>query len=55
MGSEMCIRDRVRLVDDILLNRFGTDHISRTADAGNRPQLRRKKLTARLAQLRGEE
>lgn len=45
---------QVRLVDDILLNRFGHEHIARTADAGNRPQLRRKKLTARLGQLRGD-
>ena len=44
---------QVRLVDDLLLNRFGTEHIERTWDAGNRPKLRRSKLTRRLATLRG--
>ena len=45
---------QVRVVDDLLLNRYGTEHIERTWDAGNRPQVRRKRLTTRLALLRGE-
>ena len=45
---------QVRVVDDLLLNRYGTEHIQRTWDAGNRPQVRRKRLTTRLASLRGE-
>ncbi|WP_175934741.1 GTP pyrophosphokinase family protein [Corynebacterium sp. Marseille-P4321] len=44
---------QVRLIDDLLLNRYGTEHIERTWDSGNRPQLRRKRLEARLATLRG--
>ncbi|MCP1386687.1 GTP pyrophosphokinase family protein [Corynebacterium sp. TA-R-1] len=43
---------QVRLVDDVLLNRFGQEHIERTWDAGNRPKLRRAKLTQRLERLR---
>ena len=45
---------QVRVVDDLLLNRYGTEHIERTWDAGNRPQVRRKRLATRLALLRGE-
>lgn len=45
---------QVRVVDDLLLNRYGTEHIERTWDAGNRPQVRRRRLTTRLALLRGE-
>lgn len=45
---------QVRVVDDLLLNRYGTEHIQRTWDAGSRPQVRRKRLTTRLALLRGE-
>ena len=46
---------QVRLVDDLLLNRYGTDHIERTWDAGNRPKVRRARLTKRLAQLRAAD
>lgn len=45
---------QVRLVDDLLLNRFGTEHIDRTWDAGNRPGLRKRRLTERLTRLRGD-
>lgn len=44
---------QVRFVDDLLLNRFGTEHIERTAEAGHRPAERRARLTRRLQQLRG--
>ncbi|UIZ93379.1 GTP pyrophosphokinase family protein [Corynebacterium sp. CNCTC7651] len=44
---------QVRIVDDLLLNRFGTEHIERTWDAGNRPKERRARLTRRLGRLRG--
>lgn len=44
---------QVRIVDDLLLNRFGTDHIERTASLGNRPKLRRQRLANRLSALRG--
>ncbi len=44
---------QVRIIDDLLLNRFGTDHIERTWDAGNRPEVRRSRLTSRLEVLRG--
>lgn len=44
---------QVRIVDDLLLNRYGNEHIERTWDAGNRPKLRRTRLTRRLAALRG--
>ena len=44
---------QVRIIDDLLLNRFGTEHIDKTWDAGNRPMLRRKRLTSRLSKLRG--
>lgn len=44
---------QVRIVDDLLLNRFGVEHIERTADAGHRPEERRTRLTRRLQQLRG--
>ncbi|MCG7277741.1 GTP pyrophosphokinase family protein [Corynebacterium imitans] len=43
---------QVRLVDDLLLNRYGTDHIERTWDSGNRPKVRKARLTKRLEQLR---
>ncbi|WP_311355621.1 GTP pyrophosphokinase [Corynebacterium riegelii] len=43
---------QVRIVDDVLLNRFGTEHIERTWDAGNRPRERKLRLTRRLAKLR---
>ena len=45
---------QVRIMDDLLLNRFGNEHIEKTWDAGNRPGVRRKRLTSRLALLRGE-
>lgn len=44
---------QVRIVDDLLLNRYGEEHIERTWDAGNRPSLRKSKLSSRLARLRG--
>lgn len=47
------IPGQVRLVDDLLLNRYGQAHIERTRDIGNRPLMRKKKLTRRLAALRG--
>jgi len=43
---------QVRIVDDLLLNRYGEDHIQRTVDSGNRPKLRRSRLKNRLAALR---
>lgn len=43
---------QVRIVDDLLLNRFGADHVEKTWDAGNRPKERRERLTRRLALLR---
>ncbi|WP_342320014.1 GTP pyrophosphokinase [Corynebacterium mayonis] len=43
---------QVRIVDDLLLNRFGAEHIERTVESGNRPKLRRSRLTKRLAALR---
>lgn len=43
---------QVRLVDDLLLNRYGADHIERTWDSGNRPKVRKVRLTRRLEQLR---
>lgn len=43
---------QVRLVDDLLLNKFGQEHINRTWESGNRPLLRKRKLTRRLTQLR---
>lgn len=46
---------QVRIVDDLLLNRYGTDHIERTWDAGNRPKVRRTRLNRRLARLRGTD
>ncbi|MDY5786545.1 GTP pyrophosphokinase family protein [Corynebacterium sp.] len=45
---------QVRIVDDLLLHRFGQDHITRTVDAGKRPKLRRSRLAKRLAALRGD-
>ena len=47
-------RSALRILDDLLLNRFGNEHIEKTWDAGNRPGVRRKRLTSRLALLRGE-
>lgn len=44
---------QVRIIDDLLLNRFGTEHIEKTWDSGNRPEVRRKRLNGRLARLRG--
>ncbi|SDR89129.1 GTP pyrophosphokinase family protein [Corynebacterium timonense] len=43
---------QVRIVDDLLLNRFGEDHIARTASAGKRPNQRRDRLSTRLVALR---
>ncbi len=43
---------QVRIVDDLLLNRYGQEHIQRTVDSGNRPKLRRSRLANRLATLR---
>ncbi|MDK6519595.1 hypothetical protein QP149_25685, partial [Escherichia coli] len=43
---------QVRLVDDLLLNKYGQEHINRTWESGNRPLLRKRKLTRRLTQLR---
>ena len=42
----------IRLVDDLLLNRFGQAHIDATAHTGNRTD-RAKRLRGRLKQLRG--
>nr|WP_026157016.1 GTP pyrophosphokinase [Corynebacterium capitovis] len=43
---------QVRIVDDLLLNQFGAEHVERTAETGNRPRLRRERLKKRLATLR---
>lgn len=43
---------QVRIIDDLLLNRFASEHIERTAAAGNRPKLRRSRLSKRLTALR---
>ncbi|AWB84327.1 GTP pyrophosphokinase family protein [Corynebacterium liangguodongii] len=43
---------QVRIIDDLLLNHFGSTHIERTAELGNRPKLRRSRLESRLAALR---
>lgn len=42
---------QVRLIDDLLLNRFGKDHIEATGDTGTRPD-RRQRLVSRLKALR---
>lgn len=42
---------QVRLIDDLLLNRFGQDHIDATGDTGTRKD-RRHRLAGRLKQLR---
>ncbi len=43
---------QVRIVDDLLLNRFGAEHIERTVESGSRPKLRRSRLSKRLSALR---
>ncbi len=55
VGSAMnyaFVPGQVRIIDDVLLNRFATEHIERTAELGNRPKLRRDRLGTRLAALR---
>mgnify|MGYP002718358582 CR=1 FL=1 len=55
VGSAMnyaFVPGQVRIIDDVLLNRFATEHIARTAELGNRPKLRRDRLGTRLAALR---
>ena len=42
---------QVRLIDDLLLNKFGKQHIEATAESGARPG-RKRRLTARLKALR---
>ena len=42
---------QVRLIDDLLLNRFGKDHIEATGDTGTRRD-RRQRLVSRLKALR---
>ncbi|MDU6014451.1 MAG: GTP pyrophosphokinase family protein, partial [Corynebacterium sp.] len=42
---------QVRLIDDLLLNKFGKQHIEATAESGDRPG-RKRRLTARLKALR---
>lgn len=42
---------QVRIIDDLLLAAFGTDHIKRTGTTGNFPALRPVRLRRRLAQL----
>ncbi|MCZ9308352.1 GTP pyrophosphokinase [Corynebacterium uberis] len=43
---------QVRIIDDLLLARFGRDHIARTGDTGNRSEQRPRRLERRLAALR---
>ncbi|AIG64402.1 GTP pyrophosphokinase [Corynebacterium atypicum] len=43
---------QVRLIDDLLLARFGEGHIARTGDTGRRPKARPPRLRRRLAALR---
>ncbi|GAB3940761.1 GTP pyrophosphokinase [Corynebacterium tapiri] len=43
---------QVRLIDDLLLHRFGEQHIARTGDSGNRSTHRPRRLRARLNALR---
>ena len=42
---------QVRLIDDLLLNRFGESHIDATAETGTRND-RRQRLVSRLKALR---
>ncbi|HLR48573.1 MAG TPA: GTP pyrophosphokinase family protein, partial [Corynebacterium sp.] len=42
---------QVRLIDDLLLNRFGKEHIEATAETGTRRD-RRQRLSSRLKALR---
>lgn len=44
---------QIRLIDDLLLRRFGRDHITRTGDIGARPALRPQQLARRLKLMRG--
>ena len=42
---------QVRLIDDLLLNKFGPQHIEATAEAGDRKD-RKRRLNARLKALK---
>lgn len=44
---------QVRIIDDLLLHRFGTTHIERTRDSGRRPDIRAARLRNRLKLMRG--
>ncbi|WP_018297049.1 GTP pyrophosphokinase [Corynebacterium lubricantis] len=44
---------QVRIIDDLLLNRFGEDHIKRIGKSGNRSEQRKARLKKRLKLLRG--
>ena len=43
---------QIRLIDDLLLRRFGRDHITRTGEIGVRPALRPQQLARRLKLMR---
>ncbi|QGU07767.1 GTP pyrophosphokinase YwaC [Corynebacterium occultum] len=43
---------QVRLIDDLLLRRYGDDHISRTRDSSSRATQRERQLKTRLAKMR---
>ncbi|WIM66944.1 GTP pyrophosphokinase family protein [Corynebacterium breve] len=43
---------QVRIIDDLLLNRFGREHIERTAKTGTNPAQRKERLKRRLKLLR---
>lgn len=44
---------QIRLIDDLLLLRYGRDHITRTGTIGQRPALRPRQLSRRLKLMRG--
>ncbi|RNE49466.1 GTP pyrophosphokinase [Corynebacterium alimapuense] len=46
---------QIRLIDDLLLRRFGQDHIKRTGGSGARPNQRRQQMAARLKRMRAEQ
>ncbi|WP_151530332.1 MULTISPECIES: GTP pyrophosphokinase family protein [Corynebacterium] len=46
---------QVRIVDDLLLDRFGEEHIARTDSTGNRAAQRPHRLARRLKRLRRED
>ncbi|MHA2789326.1 GTP pyrophosphokinase [Corynebacterium sp. S7] len=46
---------QVRIIDDLLLNRFGEDHIKRTGHSGNRSEQRTARLKQRLKLLRNAQ